>query len=540
MPTHLEPIFLANILLHVQDVHTIKSFPFISKNCQVATLTLKTNPAAFSDLPSSHILTYFPNINTLVLRFLSLMKEEDSLPDTVTSIIVECMNFNDLTPAQLRYADRVVEIQSEFSTTSPADFSLFPRLERLSLHGIPKKLTLPKQTLKHLRVHSLKWNTKSPMTIFPPKCAEQIVIVYESRKVFAKATAKRHPPNVRLFCSEIGEGVDPAAFFPWEVLTNNITLSAGFGADELRAFDEALPVPFTHATLQSTAKLKTCDISFLTGMTKLDVRDVKGCTLRLPARLANLTLFDTTGRLTVSNTENLTHLENRSKTNKLTACPSLREFVWYGAAFSMKAVPFPFEDTLSLESLSLGGNSIAPNCVLPAGLTELRLRLNESVDVSTLRHMTRLNTLFLEFSSDSTPLDLSELTSLTRVDANQSPIACLPTSLVECRLQLETDFDFSGLTLLTRLQVAFMAKVRVTFPTQLKELIVGIGEETLGESNVADVALEAFTDHCLPLTREVLLGLPKTLRTIGRHFDPPSLAKELPTIFPLFAGKVVA
>ena len=47
MPVRLEPFSLANVLLFIDDNATTNDFPFVSKNCREATLTLKVNPAEF-------------------------------------------------------------------------------------------------------------------------------------------------------------------------------------------------------------------------------------------------------------------------------------------------------------------------------------------------------------------------------------------------------------------------------------------------------------------------------------------------------------
>ena len=65
MTVRLEPIYLANVLLNVTGYGTVNAFPFVSKNCLEATLTLKVNPAGFCTEPRT-ILTFFPNINTMV------------------------------------------------------------------------------------------------------------------------------------------------------------------------------------------------------------------------------------------------------------------------------------------------------------------------------------------------------------------------------------------------------------------------------------------------------------------------------------------
>ena len=83
--------------------------------------------------------------------------------------------------------------------------------------------------------------------------------------------------------------------------------------------------------------------------------------------------------------------------------------------------------------------------------------------------------------------DLSGLGSLTRVHVYSSYVGGLPTLLVGCCVEVESDFDFSACTNLTWLSVALLPDVLLTFPTQLKELrFWGL----LGRSNIANVALE--------------------------------------------------
>ena len=95
-------------------------------------LTVKVNPVSFSSSPSV-ILKYFPNINTMVVECISCFNERNTLPDSVTSLILKLLDLTKLTDSNLRYADRVVEIRRcSFDRDHPADFSLFPNLERLT------------------------------------------------------------------------------------------------------------------------------------------------------------------------------------------------------------------------------------------------------------------------------------------------------------------------------------------------------------------------------------------------------------------------
>ena len=172
----LEPVYLANILLHVDNVKSIKAFPFASKNCHEAMLSLKVNPASFCWEPPA-IIKFFPNINTMVVKNLMCFGKTSLLPNTVTAIVVKSVSFYDLTEEGLKYADRVVEIRDNWSgDESPADFALFPNLKRLRLYGVPERVTLPKHTLKRLSVFCEKRDV-DPFTVFPPECAEQVVVV---------------------------------------------------------------------------------------------------------------------------------------------------------------------------------------------------------------------------------------------------------------------------------------------------------------------------------------------------------------------------
>ena len=119
----LEPIYLANVLLFVDDAETVAAFPLVSKSCREATLTLKVNPAAFSGSPRA-ILWRFPN-NTMVVNDLACLETSEPLPSTVTSVVVGSVDFKLLTDEQLRFADRVVNPATERATagqtpTSPS------------------------------------------------------------------------------------------------------------------------------------------------------------------------------------------------------------------------------------------------------------------------------------------------------------------------------------------------------------------------------------------------------------------------------------
>ena len=114
----------------------------------------------------------------------------------------------------------------------------------------------------------------------------------------------------------------------------------------------------------------------------------------------------------------------------------------------------------------------------------------------------------------------------------------LPTSLRFLVVSVSKSTDFSALTCLTRLEVELVSPVSLTFPTQLRVLFVTY-VKYLTESNIGDVALEVFESRPwdATLTRRDLETLPKTLRTINASFEPRSLEKELPSMFPLIGTK---
>ena len=100
MSVPLEPSYLANILLHTDNVATNKAFTFVSKNCKVALLALKVNPAAFSDSPRD-IVKFFPNINTMVVDELSCLQKTHpprhphclcSVANQMLTNTIQCLN----------------------------------------------------------------------------------------------------------------------------------------------------------------------------------------------------------------------------------------------------------------------------------------------------------------------------------------------------------------------------------------------------------------------------------------------------------------
>ena len=247
MSVRLEPIFLANVLLFIKNYRIVELFPFISKNCQKAMLTLKTNPLMMFESPQN-IVNFFPNINTMVVFSLHYFRENDTLPDTVTAIVVSHVVYDDLTPSELRYADRVVEIRNFHAYQDTLDLRVFPRLERLCLFDLPDILSDHK--LKKVRIF-LKKDEIDPSQDLHFDWAEQVVLVTNSEEAFVMTKPLRIPPHVHVFCSDIGESVTPEEFYPWPHYNGTITVSDRFGLDQLRAFNEELPIPLRILTFVS-------------------------------------------------------------------------------------------------------------------------------------------------------------------------------------------------------------------------------------------------------------------------------------------------
>lgn len=530
MSVTLEPVFLANVLLNLNDVVPIAVFPFISKKCLMATLTLKTNPSWVFSTPRD-ILMFFPNINTMVVRDLLCFEDTDTLPDTVTALVVEHLDFRCLTAERLGVADRVVEIRGcHDDDKHPANFTLFPNIDRLTLTGVPRRLILPKHKLKRLWLHHVL--DDDVFSIVPPECAEQINIVFVFREAFLGAKRRSLPQNVRIFCPEIGDGVAPEDFFS-SCPFGDVTLSDGFGVDELRVFHEKTLFRLDNVTMTFNAACAECDVSFLTQVTSLKVENLQGCTLTLPTSIVQLHIDNTTKGVTLSGTDNVRGLTLSGENITSTPCPMLETMVWEGKVLSEETLPFPIHCVTTLSEMSIRADEIKPGFHFPTGLTELLLTVHGgSVDVTLLTMLTRLQALDINVDPDTDPLDLSGLTAVTKLDANESPVTGLPTSLLELSLCLKVDTDFSPLTDLTSLSLSLEPNTHVTLPTGLKTLDLKEGE--LANTNIGAVALESFEPgwgH--QLTHDELSTLPKTLKRLSGEFNPATLEGRLGEYFPL-------
>ena len=532
MSARLEPFYLANILLYSTESATIRAFPFVSKNAREALLTLKANPASFSASPRD-ILKYFPNINTMVVKDLTCFEETDTLPDTVTSLVVRWLDFTKLDATTLRFAERVVELRGcTYGPGYPADFSLFPHLQRLTFATTFDLPTKPTHRLAHLTVFYPQGNIDF-LDSFMNDFAEQVVVVFRFVSCFCKAKEKHPPPHVRLFCASITKDIAPSDFYPWPGTHEDcVRLRKGFGAHELRAFNDTHPVPFREITLTVDAETAECDVSFLAHVTKLTIGNTgKGVSLAVPTGLLDLKVLRQATNVAFSGTDSLTRLSVDSDTVTVTPCPSLREFFWEGTTFSpASTTPFMADNTQTLATMSVWADAVDPGVVLPASLTSLQLSVcTEPVNAALLAPLTRLQTLYVRVKA-ADPLDLSAFTSLTSISANTTLVSRLPMSLFEYKASLHTDLDLSTYTNLTTLEVLLKSDVRLTVPSGLRKLVLWCG--TLSETNLADVALESF-ESMLAITSDMLAKLPKTLREIKGSFDRTVTSGKLAEMFPL-------
>ena len=535
MPVRLEPFYLANVLLYMWDVKDFQAFPLISKNCQIAMLTLRVNPRSLSYLPHK-ILDFFPNINTMVVYEFWSTEQIEALPDTVTSIVVEQAELDNLPDSGHRFAGRVVEIQECVSISDLGDFSVFPRLERLTFEGNPSPFSVEKCHLKRLTIHLSRLDGPISLESFPFGCSEQIVFIFSSRDAFFRAKETPLPAHVRLYCSEIGKGVAPEDFYKWVTVYDNdsvITLSDGFGPDELRAFDEVLPLPHRVVTMRFKMACAECDLSFLTGLKGLLVEGLNDCSLTLPTNVVSLSLRDTQ-RVSVFGSDNLTSLRAANESVTITPFPRLQKFTLEGGRCSAQA--FPLGDITSLSRIDITADAVGPDLRFPSGVTSLKLKVRDPVpNLDHLRELTRLQEVTIDVKTE-TPLDISPLTSLSRLNVNKTRVVGLPTSLVSCTCLLDRDVGLSTLTQLSSLNVTLEVPVSLTFPTQLKHL-TKYGSGDFGETNISEVALDMFWCRGQSvITAEFLEKLPKTLRIIQGTFEPATLKERLPEMFPRFVA----
>ena len=162
-------------------------------------------------------------------------------------------------------------------------------------------------------------------------------------------------------------------------------------ASDLRAFDEVLPFPYNTVELKAQAACAACDVSFLTGVTNLDVQGLERSALALPTSVVELTPNHETKRVTVSGTENVTSLGVWNPNVTLSPCPKLEAVSLGLEKLSAKKLPLPIADMTTVSSLRVEAEYVMPSFRLPTQLTSLDPKLSDdAVDDAVLAPLTRL------------------------------------------------------------------------------------------------------------------------------------------------------
>ena len=534
MSTRLEPVYLANVLLHLPDMETLKAFPFISKNCHAAMDTVRRNPVGSAGSRVATILSLFPNINTLVVNNAFQLNKVDSLPDTIASIVVGSWRFASFDLAPSPFASRVVAIHNATLFGYSMDLSSFSSLELLITGCIPESVTPPAHRLKSIRLVSC-FNVRSSLDVFKPEWCDRLDIIVPSVEVFASLKTQSFAPNVHLFCTKLGEGVQPVEFMPVDPSAEvDAVLSPSFGADELRVFNDnalvAAPLTVDGSALQAPA----CDFSTLSWVPRLLLNYIKDVTVTLPTTLQELTA-NRCPRLTLVGGDALTSLALNMTPASMAPCPHLKELLWMTPRCATDQLPFPIHTLTSLTLIDVTANTMADGFQLPPNLVSLALTVREGTfeEMVVEAPPPRADPNFQ--APPHQPLDLSALTCLTRLVVLGLPVGHFPISVKECTVELDRDTDLTALTSLTSLHLELPSDPTVLFPTQLEQLYIGSG--FMKESNIKDVALKEFScgGH-RTWTEEMLQILPSTVKKL--HVVRP---EQLPTgMFSDFSSGVFA
>ena len=494
---------------------------------------VRTNPPRTKDLPLATTLALFPNISTLHVKDSAIFETIGILPPTITAVIVDCWKnaVNDRTRA---VANIVTVINDVFINDSCFDLTPFSSPRRLQLSSVPKTLIFPLHRLQRVRVVPDSYRGNE-LDVLVGEWYERLDVIAKSVEDFKALRAVHRPPNVHVFCANVGEGVSPAEFLQTSP-NGSFEPSKTFGVAELRAFDAVHGLLFKQLGLNgSCLDEQDCDISFLTTLTYVCTYDMAGKTLALPTTVESLKVFHNSARMSVTGTENVTSLELWCPPLASASFPALKKLFLRCGDCPNETVGLPLGTLTRLTLLRLVPRTLADDFVFPPDLSNLMLHIEtEAFNIAPVARLPHLGYLHLNWQQRKDPLDLSPFTSLTNLSVLHGSVAKLPKGLRVCAIPLDGDFDFSAMTSLTRLHIVNHTASRVTFPTQLRELHVGC--QMFGESNVKDVALEAFSFHGVDLgSREMLERLPKTISRCTGFFEH-GVKDQLPEIFPLYTA----
>lgn len=258
MSTRLEPFLLANVLLFIDDFETIRHFPLVSTNCFEVMVFIRTNPVGSFCKPVATILRFFPNINTLRVSISTMLNDVDTLPETITAIVVDRCDFRKPPEQQPTLVRIVTEIRDGMNSDEKTiDLSIFTSLRRLTLSKIPNEIIPPNHQLKRVRVHMTGWERRPLKQLFGD-WNEQLDVVTQSVFGFNKLQERSHTPNVHFFCAEIGDGVGPREFasrFGHQVMVD-VRPSKTFNEDDLRVFDDQTLVSLSFCLISTSRDLR--------------------------------------------------------------------------------------------------------------------------------------------------------------------------------------------------------------------------------------------------------------------------------------------
>ena len=122
----------------------------------------------------------------------------------------------------------------------------------------------------------------------------------------------------------------------------------------LREFNEKNTIP-NAVSVDVHAGICECDLSFLTAVTQLEIREMNGCSITLPTTVVQFKASHIhTMDVPVSGTENLTSVSAGNETVSVGECQKLRELAWRWETLSGECISFGYVTTLSQMTVTEG------------------------------------------------------------------------------------------------------------------------------------------------------------------------------------------
>ena len=408
MSVRLEPVFLANVLLLIDNAATIKVFPHVSKNCREATLTLKVNPAVFSTSPRQ-ILKCVPNTNTMVVDEHSCLQKTHSLPETVTGVVLKSFGRDSGRNNLLKFADRVVEIR-KCDVLNNLDLSHFSSIQKTASSRIRTAFSCHTTYLSASPFTSFH-EMKTPLEVFPLACSEQLVLIFAVPDIFLKA--KQLPPHVRLFCSTPCPGLTLSKLSLQSFLEHQTLKRIRCG--RAPRIQRQVSLQYNAVGVELEEDNVNGDISFMTLLNVVLARELAGGTLILPSSVVDLDLLGEFRGGTVFGTDYLTCQSSHH------CCVSFAPFFnlqWLGfdCRRIYENIPFSWIHSTALTSMKVTAGCVEPGFRFSPNLVRMELRVDDSYyDDATFTPLTRLESLDIYIRGKDERLDLSALVSLPRL-----------------------------------------------------------------------------------------------------------------------------